>query len=703
MSEEAPMYKIVLLNLPFTDTRYPSIALTQLKYVLDEKFSRRVTTEIHYLNHDFVHYLGSGLHEAILQGHENFSSGLADWFFRQTAFPVLPDNTDEYLRRFYPGSQKQARWFYTLLKKRQGLEAFLDEMIEKYHLGQAHLVGLTSMFSQNLACFSMARKLKEVQPDIVTVMGGANCETPMGEEIVKNVEAIDFVFSGPALISFPQFVGYRLDCDFESCHHISGVFSKANCLPEERRDTGRTGASPVPTRSRDSSESSRTGASSVPTDEEGSAGRLLLPVHASLPQTGSGTIGKERDINEVVELDYRSFLQSIRTHFPNKEVPLVLLFETSRGCWWGERSHCTFCGLNGLSMNYRSMHPQKAVASIQSLFDYAEECPYFNCIDNILPRNYPKEVLPFLDTPPNVTLFYEVKADLSEQDIQALSQARVNVIQPGIEALSTSILKLMKKGTTAFQNLRLLKHCATYEVFPLWNFLMGFPGEKEEVYQKYLHDLPLLHHLPPPTTLYPLRFDRYSPYFTLAEEYGLDLEPFASYELIYPFSKESLRNLAYYFTDQNQQADYSVTLNQWFGKMRAQAEQWKRAWQQRGEMQGLWGKWYQQKHPQLLFKQQGHETIIYDSRSGKPLRYQISDTSKRVLQYLDQPHRKADLIKQFDHLSHLDIEQEIAFLQDRGLLFEEDDRYLSLVLPGEPSTSSPAVRKKVELQIAVHP
>ena len=32
----------------------------------------------------------------------------------------------------------------------------------------------------------------------------------------------------------------------------------------------------------------------------------------------------------------------------------VDVVETSRGCWWGERSHCTFCGLNGMGMTYRS-------------------------------------------------------------------------------------------------------------------------------------------------------------------------------------------------------------------------------------------------------------------------------------------------------------------------------------------------------------
>jgi radical SAM superfamily enzyme YgiQ (UPF0313 family)/uncharacterized protein (DUF433 family) len=734
------MYKVVLLNLPFTETQYPSIALTQIKYVLDEQFGRRVSTDICYLNHDFVGYLGSGLHTAILKGYEHFANGLAEWFFRQTAFPAAPDNTDEYLQRFYPGSQKQASFFYTLLKKRQGLDAFLDDMIEKYHISQAHLVGLTSMFTQNVACISMARKLKERNAQIVTVMGGANCETPMGEEIVKNVPAIDFVFSGPALISFPQFVGYRLSQDIEACHRISGVFSKVNCLPEGMGTSivststsivgtsdrkGREGASPsftqrhIDTRSASESRSVEDGFTpSRPLRSQSGrplsqGGRSPLSMHANQPQIGPGTVGQERDINEVVELDYRSFLRSLKSHSASKEFPPVLFFETSRGCWWGERSHCTFCGLNGLGMNYRAMQPQKAIDYLNSFSAYADECAYFNCVDNILPRNYPTEVLPFLNTPPHVTLFYEVKAELSEADIQKLGQARVTFIQPGIEALATSTLKLMKKGTTAFQNLRLLKHCVTHEVFPTWNLLVGFPGEKEEVYQKYLQDFPRLAHLPPPTGTIVIRFDRYSPYFTRAAEFGLDLAPFAFYELVYPWSKESLRNLAYYFEDQNPQPDYRVLAEKWLGQMAGQVEQWKRAWLPRGEM--AWGKWYHPNLPKLLLKQQGNETLIHDSRSGKLVKYPIRETTKQILQYLDQPHKKADLLKQFAHLSPQEIEQAIAFLQDRELLFEEDDRFMSLVLPGQPRRdtdrgeaqslrplSAPTVHKKSELPIIVH-
>lgn len=57
----------------------------------------------------------------------------------------------------------------------------------------------------------------------------------------------------------------------------------------------------------------------------------------------------------------------------------------------------------------------------------------------------------YLDTPPGMSMVYEVKADLDEDDFRDLARARVMRIQAGIEALNTSTLKLMRKGTSVFQ------------------------------------------------------------------------------------------------------------------------------------------------------------------------------------------------------------------------------------------------------------
>lgn len=114
-----------------------------------------------------------------------------------------------------------------------------------------------------------------------------------------------------------------------------------------------------------------------------------------------GKSGTELNINETVPLDYDEFLESIAIW---GQIRPTLLFETSRGCWWGERAHCTFCGLNGLTMKYRSKSADVAMSQFGSLFRYAGRLPYLRlqCVDNIMPREYVKEVLPYLDVPENV-------------------------------------------------------------------------------------------------------------------------------------------------------------------------------------------------------------------------------------------------------------------------------------------------------------
>ena len=108
-------------------------------------------------------------------------------------------------------------------------------------------------------------------------------------------------------------------------------------------------------------------------------------------------------------------------------------------------------------MAYRAMKPELALKQFESMFKYAPRVAQFEAVDNILPKSYLQDVLPFVSTPPNSIIFYEVKADLSEQDIQVLAKARVKSIQPGIESLATSTLKLMKKGRTFFKTLLCLR------------------------------------------------------------------------------------------------------------------------------------------------------------------------------------------------------------------------------------------------------
>lgn len=648
------MYRIALVNMPFAGLELPSLGLTQIKSVLDKSFGDRISVDVCYISHDFGHYLGVDRYEQISGSMEHHNSGFGDWFFRSVAFPSLPDNSDKYFERFYPYPNVETRSLRKFAQeKREGLAHFMETLIAKHGLDQVDMLGLTTMFMQNVASFAMARKVKERNPKILTVIGGANCESPMGQEIVKHVEAIDYVFSGPGLKSFPAFVEALLSGDMQRSTRINGVFSKSNATQWQ----GHT-----PDMPHTSFESRPTlvtlGRSGV------STATVMQPVATIQP------LGDELDIDADVELDYSPFLDTIERNFPDGRVEPTLLFETSRGCWWGEKAHCTFCGLNGATMSYRAMRREKALDLFSSLFEYAGRCSRFNCVDNIMAKNYLTEVFPYLDTPPNVSLFYEVKADLSESDLATLAKARVKTVQPGIESLATSTLKLMKKGTSSFRNLLLLRNCLVYDIWPEWNLLIGFPGEEEEIYRKYLVDLPLLTHLPPPSGVFPVRFDRYSPYFVKAREYELDLHPLDYYELIYPFGEQSLANMAYYFKDRNLRAKYMLAAAKWVGKLRTKIEAWHKLWH---DPQCVF--------PELYLKSNGNQQIVHDTRSGELIEHRLTDTAVRVLNFMIKPQRVINVADAMGHLPGFEAASAVGELHEKGLLFQEEDRFLSLVLP----------------------
>ncbi|MCP4349103.1 MAG: RiPP maturation radical SAM protein 1 [Desulfobacterales bacterium] len=615
------MYRVALINIPFATLNFPSIGLTQLRYRIIRELEEQVSADILYLNHDFAHYLGLNYCKAIAGTRELLKSGFGDWFFRQAAFPETRDNTQDYMQRYFRHADKQTAMIVdAALEKREGLKQFIETLIDKYQLDRADIVGFTSMFFKTPA-FAIARILKQRNPGIVTVMGGSNCLWPMGAEIVQHIPSIDFVFSGPALKNFPIFIGHCLDKDMEKCSQISGVLSKTNC------------------------------------------------------QNPPAFMGEELSINTDVELDYDAFLDTIEKNFPNGEVKPMLILETSRGCWWGERMQCTFCGANGRSLKYEAMSSEKAIRLFQSLFAYWPRVSRIEVTDNSMPVNYLKEVFPLLNPPPGMTIFYEVKLGetMTEEAMQTLSNAGVKDIQPGIESLSTSTLKLIRKGTTAFQNLIFLKNCLLYDICPQWNFLIGFPGEDEAVYRKYLADLPLMTHLPPPTIVAPVHFLRFSVYHVRADEYGLDLRPWDCYSFIYPFDADSLNNFAYFFEDHNVHAPYRTNITKWMDRMREKTEYWIERWRNG----------HDSVFPQLYFKGEGEPGKIYDSRSEQAVEYQVGEVGQRILDYLKVPRRIADISSALNDIPNFDPERELALLRRHGLIFQERNRFLSLVLPHE--------------------
>lgn len=649
------MRKLALVNPPFGTVRRPSIALTQLRSVAEHEFG--IPTSIFYLNMLVAEVVGLELYDEIADGW-HYMRGLGDWLFRSIAFPDITDNAAEYLTRIYPGQDERlAEFKRDVVRLPPVIGAAVADYIAQHDIASYELVGLTSMFSQNMASFAVARMVKECNPGATVIMGGANCEDPMGAVIAANVKWIDYVFSGPAINSFRQFLRcWQAGVPVVS---IPGVFGPA---AEPARP-------PLPV-------IAARPASAVPAPTAAAPAAVAPAAAAPI-----AAVGSRNDINEPIPLDYDGYLDALDHHFPDHTVAPSLLFETSRGCWWGERSHCTFCGLNGTGMTFSAMSPERAVAHISALFRYAGRVSMLEGVDNILPRSYLTEVLPSLRTPAGMSIRFEIKVGLTDRDLLTLSRAGVREVQPGIESLATTVLRLMRKGSTAFQNIMLLRSMRAIGIKPHWLLLVGFPGEPEDVYQKYARDLPLLTHLQPPSSVFPVRFDRYSPYFDERDRYGLDLHPMEFYEHVYPFNREALEDLAYYFDNGDTQADYIQTCRRHLGSLRAIISRWHELWDRPDGV-----------IPQLRLIEETRSAdgaVVLDSRAGQPEFRAVSGPGVKLLAAL---YRPLDLTHASERagLSNNQGAEELRRLEAAGLVFSERGKYLSLLV--HKSLGGPASR-----------
>lgn len=227
-------------------------------------------------------------------------------------------------------------------------------------------------------------------------------------------------------------------------------------------------------------------------------------------------------------------------------------------------------------MGYRQKQPEQVIAEITELAA-ATGIRRFGMTDNIMPISYYTTLLPALAKADlSLDIFYEQKANISLDKVLALKAAGVNGIQPGIESLQDDLLRLMKKGTTAKQNIALLRYARSVGISAAWSILSGFPGGNEDWYEEMVHIVPLIVHLQPPAGVARLNFDRFSPYFDKAADYGITaLYPLPGYREAFP-QCDDLDSLAYHFIGDCD--GHTVDNSEAVRRLRAAVDDWQKLW-----------------------------------------------------------------------------------------------------------------------------
>jgi len=543
--------------MPVAGVERPSIALGLLKAILTRD---GIPTRVFYPNMWFLEYIG--MKDYRLFDNIRTEDAVVDWLFGEAAFPDFEPDHDAYLAQLLarnPGAHPVDRGSIArrLLQLRGQMVRFVDWTAGKILATRPRIVGCTSTFQQHVASLALLRRLKQLDPSIVTVMGGANCETIMGRTTMERFPWVDFIASGEADRSVTPLFRRILD---------EGPEIPAADLPLG----------------------------------------ILGPAHRRegfpIIRNGDGVARATTErLDDLPPPDYDDYFTELDGFLYRDQLWPAIPVETSRGCWWGQRSHCTFCGLNGGGMAFRVKAPDKALGEITRLVGrYGTR--RVEAVDNILDMEYFETVLPELASLPEpLNIFFETKANLKRRQVEQLAKAGIRWIQPGIESMHTDMLKLMRKGSGVWQNVQLLRWGRQFGVRISWNLICGFPGEQDAWYAEMAEWMPALAHLQPGSVVN-LRYDRYSPYFRNAANFGLNLQPSRLYKYAYPLDEADLGNAVYFFEDAALPQDaFSAERRPGLAALRQVVGDWLEAWKQR-------------ELPRLLMRDADDVLVISDSR-----------------------------------------------------------------------------------------
>jgi ribosomal peptide maturation radical SAM protein 1 len=637
-SREVP--SLALVAMPFASLHHPSLALGLLKASVHDRPWR---VSVHYANLAFAETLGYETYR--LFDCFDYIDLVGEWLFTQAAFPgagaeppgFLLEAARRLLRRFDSlrgRADTAAAIRRRVLEAREAVSPFLDTLADAILRLRPCLVACTSSYQQHVPSLALLRRIREREPAVITLMGGPNCEADLAIATVRAFPWVDATFSGEAEHAFPELTALFLEY---------GPEPPADRLPE------------------------------------GAVTRALAAQLAAMP-------GADRpravvpDLDRSPEPDYTDYFDALARSPLRGRFEPALTAESSRGCWYGLREGCTFCGLNGKGRLYRSKSPARFLAHLDRLHR-AHGLTQFELSDIALDKSYLTRVLPRLRRRAGrgFRFFCETRADLTRGQVRLMSQTGLRWIQPGIESLHDGLLRLMNKGATAAGNIQLLKYTREFGVRAYWHMLVGFPGDQDAWYAELAERIPLLFHLQPPSGLVPIMLQRFSAYWRHADRYGLALRPLPAYARVYPLPPADLQNLAYFFHDPAQPRPFLETesVGPGLDALRRIVTEWRQA--------------HLRPTPPLLgADDRGGRLDCYDTRPCAPARrVSLTGLEAAACRACEPAAREPDILHRCRrtlgprHATPEAVARALASLQARKLVLRLNGRYLFLAVPGD--------------------
>lgn len=399
-----------LISMPWPYYTMPSIQISALKaYLLDNN----VPVKGSHLHLEVANWLGYSNYSAIthdfLEDGESLYGYLLFPEIREQFLLSSPLNEKKLTIRNGELQFPSKDFFFEFDK-------FHDEWLNQFNWEEHSLVGFTLNFGQTAPSLYMAKKIKERNPLIKIIFGGAEASGKLGLSLLQNFPQVDFVCNGEGEQPLLNLWKARLVGD--GIHGITTRTQKKDqILTNQLKDL------------------------------------IVLPAPNFEDYFNV--------INEKLGGDI-----GICTTIP---------IESSRGCYFD----CSFCALNLQWDNFRVIPKEKVVESITRLTEAYKVLDIF-FVDNITPTKVNQLCDAIINTGLSIRAFYETRANLPAEHFRMLRKAGVVKVQLGIESFSSRLLERFNKRNKAIYNLQGLKNCYIYDITVVGNIISDYPYASRE-------------------------------------------------------------------------------------------------------------------------------------------------------------------------------------------------------------------------------
>ena len=610
---ENQIKRIALISTPWPLFNRPSIQLGSLKSYLKQEIPD-LEVEAHHFYLKLATTIGYPLYREISE-----KTWLAESVYAALLYPERLECIQTLFYKEAKGRPLSLKVDFRSLTHQAAAAA--DEFISSIDWDSVGLAGFSICFCQLSSSLYVIRSIRKKFPKLPIVIGGSMFAGDTIKDLFKVFPEIDFVINGE---------GERPLCSL--VYHLRG-----SADPEK--------------------------ISRIPGLVTARSSRSKIPV----------TFDQMPDLKDLPVPDYDDYFHLIKTGAPDKKFFPTLPAEASRGCRWqvsnSGHSGCAFCNLNRNWQGYRCKGPEQVGREIDHLSSkYRTLSVAF--MDNLIPAKIAMEMFDQLSgLKKDLDLFCELRATTPKRVLEKMCSAGVSDVQIGIESLSSRLLKKLNKGTTAIQNLEIMKHCEGLGIVNNANLILHFPGSDIEDMNETLRNLEFAAFFRPPKLVN----------FWLGHGSCVYNEP-VSFGIKAVFNHPNYKKIF----PEDVHRHMTFLIQRYRGDMGYQKKLWRPVKQRVHD----WAKTYTRIHrtcgdtPILSYRDGRDFMIIRQKRLLKaPLTHRLEGLSRKVSLYCERHRSLEKILLHFQGLTQEKVTPFLEMMTDKKLMFEENGKYLSLAVP----------------------